>query len=170
MREKTIKLYQYSELSDTAKERARQWFLESDRFDYEWDCLKDDAEAIGLNLTEWDYGRYAKGDFLEDACHCAVQIIKNHGDVCETYKTAEKFSSDRDKLIEMAPRNEDGELDNEYALDQALDVLEREFLASILEDYRVNADKQYDYVQSEEYIAEMMEANEYEFTEDGRRA
>lgn len=64
-------------------------------------------------------------------------------------------------------RDEDGEL---YLQSQdEAEKLEEEFLDSILEDYRIMLEKEIEYQESEEQVAEMMEANEYEFDENGKR-
>lgn len=150
MKTKTINVYQYNELSDRAKERTRNWYLESLDFDIEWDTIKTDAETVGLALTEWEYQRNIDGDFIKDAEFCAQNIIKEHGEMCETYKTAKNY-------LEAVKTEE------------TIEEIDADFLKSILEDYRIMADKQYEFVQSEEAISEMMEANEYEFDESGKR-
>jgi hypothetical protein len=45
MRTKTTTVYTFTELSDTAKEKARQWFRESNT-DTDFDCTLDDAETV----------------------------------------------------------------------------------------------------------------------------
>ena len=50
MREITVKLYQYDELSEEAKERAREWFLQ-DYPDYGWwEFIYDEADTLATNL------------------------------------------------------------------------------------------------------------------------
>jgi hypothetical protein len=157
MREITVKLYQYSELSDDAKKRAREWFLGTgaDR-DFAWDDIKDDAKQVGIELTGWDYGRYCEGELIDSFSTVIDKILKIHGIACEPYKTAMEYKAKLDEWTE--------ERDDER------EELEAEFLKSILEDYRIWMDKNCDYRQTEEYISETMEANEYEFTENGKRA
>jgi hypothetical protein len=48
--------------------------------------------------------------------------------------------------------------------------MEGEFLKSLLEDYRIILSKEYDYLTSRESIIETIEANEYEFDENGNIA
>ncbi len=45
---------------------------------------------------------------------------------------------------------------------------EDEFLKELLEDYRIILQKEYEYQTSEEAIIGTIEANEYEFTQDGK--
>lgn len=168
MKTKTINVYQYKELSESAKEKARQWYCEGFDGQFEWDCTKDDAKTIGLKLDGMERD-YMRGSFLTSARECAESILKEHGESCKTYKTAESFLKERDKTVDDAERDENGELVSEYDLDQKLDEIEEEFLKSILEDYRIMYEKDIEYQQSEEAIAESMEANEYEFDENGKR-
>lgn len=161
MRTVETKVYLFDELSETAKDKARQWYLSCDTIDaqFAWDCLKDDAKTIGLNIDSIDTHKANKGSFIISAIDCAEKIIKEHGKDCETYKTASKFLEDR-KAIEC---------DSEYQEETEHDNLENEFLHDLLEDYRIMLEKDIDYMQSSEYVDENIRINEYEFTEEGNR-
>ena len=157
MKTKTIEVYEYKELEAKAKERARNWLLQGHDFEFEWDCIKDDAKNIGLELTEWDYGRYCRGALLLDFTQVLASIMKDHGEACETFKTAKEYQKKYSKLSE------------EQILNGEEEEIREDFLKDILEDYRIQADNQYEYIQSEEAIEDAMEANDYEFTKDGKR-
>ena len=45
---------------------------------------------------------------------------------------------------------------------------EQEFLSDLLEDYSIILQRESEYLQSRESIIETIEANEYDFTEDGK--
>lgn len=152
-----VKLYQYSELNDTAKEKARNWFLNGNSFEFEWECLKDDAKTVGINLTAWEYRRYCSIELRMDFSQVLSAILANYGESCATYKTAEKYQKEYAKLTEEQILNGDDE------------ELRESFIKDIAEDYRVLADDNFEYTQSEEYISEAMESNEYTFLEDGTR-
>lgn len=167
---KTITLYNFDELNDEAKETARNWFREC--MDHDWyETVYEDAENIGLRITSFDIGRSneIEGKFIESARECAQQIVDEHGDTCETYKTAEKFLKERDEIVDTAERDENGDFVSEYELDQKLDECEEQFLKSILEDYLVNLRNEYEYINSDESVDESIMANEYTFRENGRR-
>lgn len=56
MRVKQTTIYTYNELSDSAKERAREWYREG-HLDYDWwDCLYEDfalrAQELGIDLSQ----------------------------------------------------------------------------------------------------------------------
>jgi hypothetical protein len=63
-------------------------------------------------------------------------------------------------------------LSDKYESQEAEDDLsdmEANFLDSLLEDYAIMLQKEYEYLQSEEAITETIVANEYEFTEEGKQ-
>lgn len=169
MRYEKIKVYEFNELSEEAKEKAieKLWNI---NVDYEWwDCVYDDAENIGLKIKEFDLdrGSYVKGEFTISAQEVASNIIRDHGESCETYQTAVNFINEyepvfSDYMNEQSENFESGELE-----DKMLDM-ESEFLKSLCEDYRVILQNEYDYRTSTEAIIETINANGYEFTEDGK--
>jgi hypothetical protein len=160
MRTETITIYQYDELpTDEAKRIAREWYDEG-ATDYEWwDFTYDDAKEAGLRISEFDLDHGTiKGRFDDPAKQVAESIVKNHGDSCETHKDAAAFLAALEAI--------DGAEDE---VNQAED-LAQEFLHTLLEDYRIMLQHEYDYLHSTEQIEESIRANEYEFLESGERA
>lgn len=168
MRIKTINLYQFSELSEKAKEKAIS-NLSDINVDYDWyDCTYMDAENIKLKITGFDIDRanYCKGEFMETAPETAELIIVSHGKECETYKTAKEFLTAFNTLIELTEDKPEIEDVNE----EEIEALQDEFLKSLLEDYHIILTKEYEYLTGEEAIIATIEANEYDFLEDGTMA
>jgi hypothetical protein len=153
MKTVSLKLYQYSELSDKAKEKARDWWV-SGGFDFAWDNVKEDANQAGIILEGIGRGGNMDGKFKEYAEKSAKYILANHGKACETFKTAKEY------LDGLKEAGDD---------DEKREELTEEFKRSILEDYRISYENDQEYQSSEEAIAEAMEANEYDFTEAGKR-
>jgi len=173
MREDTIttKVYEFKELSDEAKEAAIQ-NLADINVDYEWwDAIYEDAKNVGIKITEFDIGRgsYCRGDFIFNAEDVAKKITEEHGEFCETYKTANGFLAEFNKGKREHELSPDYDSEYEEFVDTGLyDDIMNEFKRSILEDYRIMLEKEYEYFTSEEAIIETIEANKYEFTEDGK--
>ncbi len=166
-------LYKFSELSEDAQQKAIDNLYDINVDSEWWLFTYDDAKDIGVKISEFDIGRasYAKGEFLSYAQDTMNQILANHGEVCATYKTALQFQKDYSELVEKYSDgvNKDKVAeDNEYEFDQEADELESDFLKEILEDYRAMLQREYEYLTSEEAIKETIEANDYEFTEDGK--
>lgn len=168
-----IKLYKFNELSEHAKKKAIEWFEKvGGNIDNEWwDTMYEDAANVGIKITAFnlDRGSYCKGGFIEDALHTANKIKEDHGEQCETYKTAVTFLAERDKIVNEAAKDANGEWEDENELDKKLDDCEVDFLKSILEDYRIMLSQEYDYLTSTEAMIESIVSSEYEFTKDGKR-
>lgn len=167
-------VYPFGELSDNAKEKAVQGLWDINVTHDWWEFTFEDAEQAKLELTEFelDRGSYCRGEFIEYAKETADAIIKNHGETCETYKTAWEFRDNSERLYIKYPEklDDDGDDENEYNREQEQTELDGEFLKSILEDYRIMLQREYEYLTSEEVIIETIDANEYEFTGDGEIA
>lgn len=169
MVQKIINLYSFNELSNEAKEKAISNLIDIN-VNYEWwGSTYDDAKNIGLKITSFnlDRNRHAKGEFILSANEVAQNIINDHGESCETYKTASNFMDEwqpvfNDYMNEESDKYESSESENE------LQMLEDEFLESILEDYSIILQNESEYLQSDEAIIETIEANGYTFTESGK--
>ena len=171
---KKTKVYPFAELSDEAKQAALEKLYDVN-VDYEWwDCTFDDAANVGIKITEFnidrgDYIYTCKGDFTLDAEEVANKIIAEHGATCETYKTASEFLKDASAKQIAFENDEDYDPDYEgFCESVEHEEIEAAFKRSILEDYRIMLQHEYDYLASKEAIVETIEANDYEFTADGK--
>ena len=167
MKTKTIEIYEFDELSESAQDRALDNIRTTNNEYYEWwSFTYEDAETIGLCLTGFglDRNRHATGYFKDGAEGCAHLIIDNHGETCETYKTATVYLAYRDKLMRTTIN---GDFD-ETALVNLLDDLNTDFLQSILEDYSISLQGEYEYLGSKENLLEVIACNEYKFNVNGR--
>ena len=156
MRIKETKVYPFAELSETAKEKAIE-NLASINVDYVWwEFMLEDAKNVGIEIVEFDIFRasYCRGT-IDDAIDTARAILKEHGNTCETWQTAKDF-------YDVVAK--DGENTDNY------ESLCSEFEYSILEDYRILLQKEYENLTSQQVIIETIEINEYEFTENGELA
>lgn len=168
--------YKFADLSKDAKQTAIEHF--SDIMDYEWWkwTLEDAEETIGLKIEEFDleYRGSISGRALWSGKDVCKQIMGFHGTGCETYKIAVRYSQKyaelqkkylvldvKEKMTQADMYDERQELDTESEeLDESL---EKELLDAYLKILR----DEYEYLQSDEAIIETIEANDYEFEEDG---
>jgi len=160
-----IQLFKFNELSDKAKEKAiKENYNWNICFDW-WDSIYEDAKNVGIKINsfELDRNRYAKGNFINDAIFCANKIKLEHGKDCETYRSAIFYLSERDAIVSNAPNEEED--DREYY--ESLEECDNDFLQSILEDYSIILQREYEYLTSDEEIIEALEMNEIEFTIEG---
>jgi hypothetical protein len=166
----TTTVYTFDELSDEAKEKARDWYRRVSFGDsFAGDNIVGDAIQVGLKIRSLDGHRNNEGEFLASAEETAHKIEENHGQSCETFIDAKAYLADRDNVINGAEKDDEGNFADEYNLDRKLDALDRDFLRVLLEDYRIMLNKEIEYQSSAEYIDENVSANEYTFTETGER-
>ncbi len=137
-----------------------------------WDHMYEDAKTVLLKIDGFDLdrNRHCTGNFIESANDTAILIFNEHGKDCETYKTAENYQSEISSLWAKLPEDKaaDGCDDNEYEREKLEADIDAEFLRSLLEDYSIMLQKEYEYMTSEKAIIETIEANDYNFTEDGK--
>jgi hypothetical protein len=172
MKSKTINLYTFDELSDEAKERARNWYRE-DNLDYEWwDYLYEDAERIGLKITGFDLGNSKKihGHLTESVQTVCQRIMVDHGKDCDTYKLAKEWAAKSDKLTAFLETKHDDEAEEERGkLEAEQEENETEFEHALLKEYFSLLDKEFEYLNSDKQVDESIRINEYTFTVDGKR-
>ena len=164
------KVYKFDELNETAKQKAIEDYRNTDSGDYQfaWDNTKEDAKEIGLKIIELSDHRPNKGEFMCAANEVAQNIFNNHGEHCDTYKTAKDFMDEWQPVFNnyMDESHEDYESTES---EDKLQEMEDDFLQALLEDYRILYNSAIENCNSDEYITEQIQANEYEFTADGRR-
>jgi hypothetical protein len=158
---KRTTVYKFDELSDDAKQKAIENLYDIN-VDYDWyECIYDDARTIGCTIDGFDIDR---GNYCDlkcpDAGATAEKIMKEHGPNCETFKLAAQYVKDYDAL----ERDEDGEPLALYAQDE----LDQDFTRALSEEYLSLLRQEYEYRTSEEAIIETIQANDYDFTEDGK--
>jgi len=137
-----------------------------------WESVYEDAEMVGLGITGFDIGRgnMISGDFAEYGLEVARLIVENHGETTETYLVATDFLNEwkaaKKKAIEDG---EDSDCVEDGDFDEAEEI-ESEFKRALMEEYLSILRNDYEYLTSEESIIETIQANEYEFTADGKLA
>lgn len=163
MRIVKIEAFPFSELSDTAKEVAREWYRQTFNSDGYLQTFED-AEQVGLKITGFDVGyrQSVEGKFVHCALACAQLIEANHGESCATHQTAKNFLAEHNAIASTAPENEDD-------FDDFADV-DAGFLRRILCDYRAIFRDECDFMQSDARIDENMESLDLEFTEFGKKS
>lgn len=162
MKTKTINVYSFDELSEDAKEKAISKFEDINVSYSWWESTYEDAENVGVKITSFDtYRQSIDGNFLLSSFEVAANIIRDHGEMCETYKTAQKFLDESNTIGCKYPEMEGEEYESEMM------ELEDEFINSLLQDYLIMIRNEYEYQTSEEAIIETIKANEYEFDESG---
>ncbi|WCT13292.1 hypothetical protein [Mucilaginibacter jinjuensis] len=167
-----LRLFQFDELTEQGKAKAI-----ANNADYNvsynwWEMTYEDARNIGLKITGFDLDRahYCNAEFINDAIYTARQTHLQHGEQTDTYRIATDFQESRDLIVTTWPKDETGEFEQADELDEALDNCEDRFLKSLAHAYLRILDAEYDFLTSDEAIAEALTANEYWFTANGKMA
>ena len=173
MKTHTIKTYSFDELSDEAKEEAVDGLMDINIDHDWWNCTYEDAKTIGITIDGFDIDRHEMGGSLdEDGQTVANNILKEHGETCDTYIDAKSFLADYATLVAKYSDGVNIEQvteDNEYEFDIEIDELEDDFKRTLLVDYLSMISKEYDYLTEEDTIIETIKLNDYEFTIDGKQ-
>ena len=172
MRTETIKIYSFDELSKEAKENAieknRTMNVEHDW----WDCTCESMKEVGVKIDSFDIYYRNINITIEDSEHTARKTIDYFGEGMEAVKISKRFIADRDALIKKL--GEGNEIDgysvkekfiDEY--DEEIEYLEDEYRKEMSEEILTWLRDDYEYLQTDESVAETLIANDYEFTECG---
>jgi hypothetical protein len=172
MRVIEIELYQFAELSATAKAKAvRKLHDINVSFDW-WNCIYEDAEQINLNITGFglDRSNNCSGS-LEYSMNSTIELIfENHGEGCKTVAIAQRYNARWSDLVAKFSDGKDKERvteENDIEFDDRADELQSEFLENVLSEYADILQREYEHLIGDEAIIETITTNEYEFTSDG---
>lgn len=202
MRIKETKVYPYSELSKTAKERAHGDFITSG-FVYPWgddnaETLKAFCDIFPIDVGDWEYGyrnyinssmRTAYAD-TETAYYDfrGIRLLKWIVSNYWRYLFKRKYIGHLKGREKFTPVYSRCQWENScvltgYCIDDDIlgplyEFIRRpdktssfeDILKDCLESWIVACNKVYEYCYSEEYFAEHADANDFEFTVDGKLA
>lgn len=161
MKQINLTVYEFNELSDSAKKKAISDYS-AKCYDYEWwDFIYEDASYLCLDIHSFDIDRRSIDiRYNDDPEYVAVRIINNWGKDSELYKIANKYLESASKLQVI---ESDDELYDSYELIELND----DFLHDLGEVFLSFLNSEYEWRHSEECISEIFECNEYQFFEDG---
>ena len=177
MRTIETKVYLFNELDEQTKEKAIRNNYDIAIQDDWYHFTKHDLKEVGIELRSFDIdrGSYAEIhiDYLFNTCE---KIIKSHGENSDTYKIAERYIKEYNSIQEKIDALNDydtDDTDDEYQdklmqCDEDLDDLDGEYQKEFSEEVLSMLRQEYEHMTSEEYIIDMFEANEYEFTAEGK--
>jgi hypothetical protein len=192
----TRELYQFDELTDSAKEKAREWFaslLEPFDYDYVIEDAKIIAALMGIDIKEiyWS-GFYSQGD---GACFTgsysykkgSVKAVKEYA---PQDKALHRIVESLANLQRENGENLEAEIEHRgpytnssytdinifYSTDTNREVADetekalKEELRNFMNWIYKQLEQQNEYLNSNESIDENIRANEYEFLANGKRA
>ena len=153
-------VFTFSELSDSAKENAREWWREVSAGDYAWsteslDSIEKFCEEFGVKLTDYSVGPYSSPEYKTNADNSHFRGRKLREFSRDAMPTGYCLDCDLyQTFCDEFKRTGDAK----GAFDKALYA---GFIA-----WRDDMESQ----ESDEYIDDCLIANEYEFDSEGHRA
>lgn len=193
MREESVKIYQFNELSDSAKETARDEYRNIGMQYTWWDCAINDVKEIGKLMgididSVYFSGFWSQGD---GACFTgeyeykkgSVKAVKEYAPLDEElHKIAEYLVSIQKRhFYSLYTRvSHSGRYNHEYCTHfditdhRGVEVPDdtEEALKDALRDYMrwiyKRLESEYEYLTSDAAIDESIEVNQYEFLETGK--
>ena len=180
MREITVKVYAFAELSEAAKERALNAFRYTD-VEFNWyedtfGTIRTAGELLGLDIGQiyFDAYSYCIFDAHYRYVRGAVKAVRKEfswaDDLCKVAKDLQDLQKRHFYSLSCAVTK--GRSMNYYRCFRFGEDYECEDLGDIIDDFahwaRILLRDEYKYLTSDEAVKEMIEANEYEFDEAGK--
>lgn len=193
--EKTV--YTFDELSDAAKEKAREWYRDG-ALDYDWwEFVYEDADHVakilGIDLDDkgkntrrpaiWFSGFYCQGSgsAFDGVYSYAKQAPKKLREYApqdtELHKIADQLQSLQRRYFYRlcakitAHRDTSITVEAYNSENRYADIPDEQELIDLLNDFNSwifnQLEKEYEYLTSDESVDEAIMANEYEFDEEG---
>jgi hypothetical protein len=157
MRTETIEVFQFDELSDDAKEKARYWSRSN--VDFFWceegiDSIKTFCNHFGVRLTTWNVAPYANPDYSAEYFNSHFRGMKLKDFKRDYMPTG--YCLDYDLWMTF------------YDQFKATGSAKKAFDDALWKGF-IGLRNDMEFQLSDEYIDEHLIINEYEFTEDGKR-
>ena len=172
MRTETIKIYSFDELSAEAKEKAMRG-NRGINVDYDWwGCTYELMKEMGVEINSFSIYLREISITIEDSEYTAIKTIENFGKESEIVKISKQFIADRDALIKRLGEGNEiaGYSVKEefiYIYDEEIECLEEQYIKEMAEEILTWLRDEYEYLQTDEAVAEILIANDFEFTENG---
>ena len=180
MREITVKVYAFAELSEKAQERALNEFRDIN-VDFPWwwstfDTIRTAGKLIGLDIDRiyFDTDLYcifnADYEYVRGAAKAVRKEFSWADDLCKVAKDLQDLQKRHFYSLSCAVTK--GRSMNYYRCFRFGEDYECDDLGDILDDFahwaRILLRDEYKYLTSDEAVKEVIEANEYEFDEAGK--
>ena len=180
MREITVKVYAFAELSEAAKERALTAFrdvnVEFNWWEGSYYTIRAAGELLGLEIGDIHFDTYlycifdASYEYVRGAVK-AIQAEFPHA--TDLHDVARKLQDlQKRHFYSLSCAVTEGRSMNRYRCFRFGEDYECEELGDIIDDFahwaRVLLRDEYEWLTSDEAVKEIIIINEYEFTEDGK--
>lgn len=184
-----VKVYDFEELTDAAKENARSWWRRSVEFDPDFEDINAIAEIFGISEMKIAYSGFGsqgdgasftgKYDFRPNSCDDIFRYAPNDGELQEIARALElaqslcdnklqadiircghRYYHENTVIFNIFRRDDDSVPDN-------VEDLIKESMRSFMKWIYNNIESQYDYIMSDKQVDEDLTENCYYFYKNG---
>lgn len=180
MREMNVTVYSFDELSEEAQERAlndlRHVDVDGDWYEYSYDTIRTAGKLLGLEIGDIHFDTDLYCIFNADYRYVrgAVKAVRKEfswaDDLCKVAKDLQALQ--KRHFYSLSCYVAEGRAMNRYQCFRFGEDYECEDLGDLLDDFahwaRILLRDEYEWLTSNEAVKEMIESNEYEFTEAGK--
>ena len=179
MREMTVTVYSFNELSEAAQKRVLNAFrdinVEFNWYEDTFDTIRTAGKLIGLDIDRiyFDIGSYCMFDAYYRYARGAVKAVQSEfPHATDLHEVARKLQDlQRRRFYSLRCEVSSQRDTNSYQCFRFGEDYECKDLGDIIDDFahwaRILLRGEYKYLTSAEAVKEMIEANEYEFDESG---
>lgn len=157
-----IKVYKFEELDKQTKEKVIENYRYINVEDTFWHYfIKEEFMRLGLEIRSFDLDRGSFAEIhIDNFEETSNNIIDEFGDNVPIQQTAKNYIDEYNKI--QANYKEDEDIERE------LEILDEEYQKEYSADILSYLREDYDYQVSDEAIIETIEANDYDFTTNGK--
>ena len=162
MRTIEIKVYKFEELDKQTQEKVIENYRYINVEDSSWYYwIQEDFSRLGLEIQEFDLdrGNYAK-IYIDNFEDTSKNIIEYFGDSVLIKQTAKNYLDEFNKIQANFKEDED--------IERELEILDEEYEKEYSEDILSYLRSNYEYEISDEAVINTIEANDYDFTTEGK--
>lgn len=157
-----IKVYKFDELDKQTKEKVIDNYRHinvEDTFWYDW--IKEDFIRLGLEIRSFDLDRGSFAEIhIDDFEQTSKNIIDEFGDSVLIKQTAKNYLKELEEIVSNFKEDED--------VDRELEILDEEYQKEYSEDILSYLRANYESDISDEAVINTIEANDYDFTTNGK--
>ena len=162
MRTIQINVYKFDELDELTQDKVidnYRFINVDDTFWYE--CIKEDFSRLGLEIQAFDLdrGNYAK-IYIDNFEDTSKNIIEEFGDSVLIKQTAKNYLDEYNKIESNFKDDED--------IERELEILDEEYQKEYSEDILSYLRASYEWEITDEAVINTIEANDYDFTTEGK--
>ena len=157
-----IKVYKFEELDKQTKEKVIDNYRNINVEDFQWyDWIKEDFIRLGLEIRSFDLDRGSFAEIhIEDFEQTSKSIIKEFRNSVAIKQTAKNYLDEYNKIQANFKEDED--------IERELEILDEEYQKEYSEDILSYLRANYEWETSDESVINTIEANDYDFTTEGK--